>query len=162
MKALPRKLDFSYEESFMLTDKGRMILNQAKRRNLQAIRDLGCQYIWGEEGFPKDESRARYWYTAAADAGQTEAMWDVATMYLSGEGGVVGIDRGLEYLRTAATRRRWAFGADTAAQFLGEIYQNGYYNTASDVAEAQKWQDIARIQHRRYRGWKKKTAKLRH
>ena len=158
MKALLRTLDFSYEESLMLTEKGRMILNHAKRRNLQTIRDLGCQYIWGEEGFPRDESRARYWYTVAADAGHTEAMWDVATMYLCGEGGDLDIERGLEYLRTAATRRRWAFGADTAAEFLVEIYQNGYYNTTSDVAESQKWQNIAKIQYKRYRGYKRKRA----
>ncbi len=73
MKALSRTLDFSYEESLILTDEGRIILDQAKCRNLQAIRDLGCQYIWGEEGFLKDESRARYWYTVAADAGHTGA-----------------------------------------------------------------------------------------
>lgn len=162
MKVLSRTLDFSYEESLMLTEKGRMILNHAKRRNLQAIRDLGCQYIWSDEGFPIDQSRARYWYTVAADAGHTEAMWDVATMYLSGEGGDVDIDRGLEYLRTAATRRRWTFGADSAAYELVEIYQNGYYNTKSNVSEAQKWKNVARIQHRRYRGWRRKTAKLRH
>ncbi len=158
MKALSRTLDFSHEESLVLTDEGRIILDRAKRRNLQAIRDLGCQYIWGEKGFLKDESRARYWYTVAADAGHTEAMWDVATMYLCGEGGDVDIERGLEYLRTAATRRRWAFGAELAAQLLVEIYQNGYYNTMSDVAEAQKWRNIAKIQHKRYRGYKRKRA----
>ncbi len=158
MKALSRILDFSYEESFILTNEGKIILDRAKCRNLQAIRDLGCQYIWGEEGFLKDETRARYWYTVAADAGHTEAMWDVATMYLSGEGGDVDIERGLEYLRTAATRRRWAFGAEFAAQSLVEIYQNGYYSTTSDVAEAQKWQNIANIQHKRYRGYKRKRA----
>ena len=158
MKALTHTLDFSCEESLVLTDEGRIILDRAKRRKLQAIRDLGCQYIWGEEGFPKDESRARYWYTVAADAGHTEAMWDVATMYLRGEGGDVDIERGLEYLRTAATGRRWAFGAELAAQLLIEIYQNGYYNTTSDVAEAQKWQNIAKIQHKRYRGYKRKRV----
>ncbi len=157
MKALSRTLDFSYEESLVLTDEGRIILDRAKCRNLQAIRDLGCQYIWGEKGFLKDETRARYWYTVAADAGSTEAMWDVATMYLCGEGGDVDTERGLEYLRTAATGRRWAFGAELAAQLLVEIYQNGYYTT-SDIAEAQKWQNIAKIQHRRYRGWKRKRA----
>jgi hypothetical protein len=150
--------DFSYEESLLLSDRGKSILSLAKKGHLQEIRDLGCQYIWGEEGFPQDENRARFWYTIAADGGHTEAMWDVSTMYFNGEGGLKDINKGIEYLRTAAQRKRWDCGVDEAAKLLAEIFEKGYYEQAIDLDEAKKWTDIGKLQDQRYRGWRRKHS----
>jgi TPR repeat protein len=158
MKVALHHLDFSVEELLPLTQLGRKTLERAKRGHPKAIRDLGCEYIWGEQGYPKDENRARHWYTIAADAGDTEAMWDVSGMYLCGQGGAKEIEKGLAYLRTAAVRRRWDLGVELSAQMLADIYQNGWYKQPQDFVEAQKWRDLAKLQYKRYRGWKRKLG----
>jgi hypothetical protein len=149
-------LDFSFEDSLLLSDRGKSILELSKQGDLQGIRDLGCAYIWGEDGFPQDKNRARFWYTIAADAGNTEAMWDVSTMYFNGEGGLKNIDRGMKYLYTAAKRKRWSLGVEEAAELLAEIFEKGYYDRAIDLAEAKKWKNIGKLHNKRYRGWRRK------
>jgi TPR repeat protein len=90
-----------------LDDEGAEILNYAKSGDLHAIRNLGCAFIWGENGFPKDESRARHWYIVAARHGHYQAMWDVATMLLNGEGGPKDIEKGIQFLSRVSNKNRF-------------------------------------------------------
>ncbi len=146
-------LEFEY---LSLTCTGKKILEKAIKGDMQAQRDVGCLHIWGEEGFPKCEERARYYYTLAAEKGHCEAMWDVSTMYLNGEGGEPDIFRGLFYLKKAASRRRWDIGAENAASFLEYIYTEGLFGLDNDENQASYWSKVSKELHRKYRGWKRK------
>jgi TPR repeat protein len=146
------------------------LLARAQHGDPHAQRGLGCAYWWGEDGFwwddeprlPKDYHQARYWYTLAAEQGYCQALWDVATMYLVGEGGPADVPRALAYLRRAASRRRWDFGADDAAWLLSHFYKEGHYGIALDADQAAHWEQVEHDLQRKSRGWRRCGGKGSH
>ncbi len=160
MKISTASFDFSFEDSLTLTPAKAELLRRAKFGLVDALRDLGCSYIWGDDGFPKDQQRARFWYLVAAENGHTEAMWDVATMCLEGEGGPKDVALALKLLKRAASRRRWGCGCESAASVLTQIYTEGLAGEPVDPEQAAIWRERSRMLHRKYRGWKR-TLKAR-
>ena len=132
------------------------MLRRAERGDAQAQNDVGVSYIWGEEGFSRDEARARHWYYLAAEQGHHEAQWNVCEMLLYGQGGPVDVERGLQYLRRAALARRWFPFAVSAAETLIEIYRQGLHGQPANPSEVTRWQGVLKDQRRRERGQKRK------
>lgn len=134
----------------------------AQKGDAQAQRELGCQYWWGDEGLPKDVSLARHWYSLAAAQGHCEALYDLSTMLLEGEGGAKDVPAALDFLRRAALRRRWDPDAECAAKLLADIYRGGYFSVTPDAAEAERWEAIEREQERKHRGWRRQMGRGSH
>lgn len=130
----------------------------AQKGDVQAQRDLGCAYWHGEHGLPKNDHLSRHWYTMAAERGHAEAMYDVSTMYLNGEGGPADVPRALAYLRRAASQRRWDVGADSAARLLADIYERGHCGVTPDPGQATHWKTVEAELERKYRGWRRRHS----
>ena len=155
----PKKhnLDFTFEDSLPLDHEGSELLSYAKTGDLQAIRNLGCAFIWGENGFPKDESRARIWYLIAANHGHYEAMWDVATMLLSGEGGPKDIEYGIQLLSRVSHRKRFTVYGISASEFLIDIYKGtALKGIDRDENQMKYWEERLKAHKRYLRGWNRK------
>ena len=152
-----QNLDFAFEESLPLDDEGAELLSCAKTGDLQAIRNLGCAFIWGENGFPKDVKFARNWYLIAANHGHDQAMWDVATMLLNGEGGPKDIEKGIQFLSNVSNRKRFTVYGISASEYLINIYEgSGLKNIDRDENQIKHWEQRLK-EHKRYdRGWNRK------
>jgi TPR repeat protein len=95
-------------------------------------------------GLPKDKAAAFYWYKKAADAKYPPAMWNLAFMYVRGEGGVK------EDMATAFSLFKESAELGHAdAQFdLSYMYLQGI-GTKLDRAEGMKWLERAAAQGQR-------------
>lgn len=63
------------------------MLKKARKRNAKAQLTSALNCIWGTDGFPVNQRQARIWYKKAALNGNPEAMFNLGTMLLNGEGG---------------------------------------------------------------------------
>jgi TPR repeat protein len=98
------------------TPTDRAVLSRAAElRYRDAQRDLGCYFATGENGFPKDEAMARYWYGKAAEQGSSDAQYNYAFMLLLGEGGSADRKAAFTWFRKAADA-----GEEEARRFLEE------------------------------------------
>ena len=87
----------------------------------------------------KDQRRAFVWYRKAADAGDGDALVEVAVRYLRGKGVRKDPAHGVELLRRAIRSSRITeAGRDDAKYYLGLCYLRGSGVNAS-VARARKW-----------------------
>lgn len=69
-----------------LTGKVREIYNAAQKGDADAQLELGFYYQEGEEGAPKDQQKAIYWYKKAAENGNVIAQFNMGEIYDSGNG----------------------------------------------------------------------------
>jgi len=152
LKGKPGNWDFAFEDALELEERNLWIIGRAKHGSPQDLRDLACSYIWGDDpeypsGFPKNVARARYWYTIAAELGHPGAMWDVAGMWICGEGGPPDVERGLRYLRILAQRPYTGDYHDgiLAAKMLAELLSPGGQvpSITPDSQEADYWRSLA-------------------
>lgn len=157
INAEKHNLDFTFEDSLPLDQEGAEILSYAKSGDLQAIRNLGCAFIWGENGFPKDESRARNWYLFTANNGHYEAMWDVATMLLNGEGGPKNIEKSIQLLSKVSNRKRFTVYGISASEYLISIYNGiALKEIDGDDNQIKHWEERLKAHRRYYKGWNRK------
>ncbi len=94
-----------------------------------AMNTLGALYNEGEI-VPEDDETAFGWYMAAADAGLSMGMHNVAYGYENGEGVAPDIDKALEYYEKAAF-----LGYDRSLVRLGIFYRDGTH-VAQDMDRA--------------------------
>ncbi len=95
------------------------ILEKARAGNSKAQLAVALNYIWGSNGFPINQRQARVWYKKAALNGNPEAMFNLGTMQLNGEGGKADLKQGIEWLRKAANSKRKHIFSETAPKLLG-------------------------------------------
>jgi len=81
-----------------------LLVRAAELGSAMAQRDLGCFYATGEEGFPKDETLGRLWYSRAAAQGHADAQYNYGSMLLYGEGGPADPRTGKDLIRLAAAK----------------------------------------------------------
>ncbi len=103
-------------------------------------RCVAVSYALGE-GVQKDESRARYWYRRAANAGDTTSMYDLGLMLVYGEGGPVDEQGGRVLLMESARK-----GDGMAQKILAQAYMRGLWGFPVDSSLSQKWGDLAQAQ----------------
>lgn len=122
-------------------DKKKLLI-KAREGNAKAQLTVALNYIWGVNGFPVSERSARIWYNKSALNGNAEAMFNLSTMLLRGEGGKTDIDSGMAWLKKAALSRQKHFYKETASRLLCEIYRHGYYSIQADLDEAGRWERL--------------------
>ncbi|MBI5592667.1 MAG: sel1 repeat family protein [Deltaproteobacteria bacterium] len=127
----------------MLAYKKKEILKNAREGNARAQLEAALSYIWGKNGFPVNERQARIWYKKASLSGNPEAMFNLGTMYLNGEGGVTDVATGIKWLKTSAASKKKHIYRAVAPQLLSEIYRCGLHGISVDSNEAAHWKTIA-------------------
>ena len=124
------------------------ILKKAREGNAKAQLTVALNYIWGSDGFTKNEKQARIWYKKAALNGNLEAMFNLGTMQLNGEGGKTDLVQGIEWIKRTANSKKKHIFSETAPKLLSEIYRHGYYGTKRDKEEAHCWNEIRKKRRR--------------
>ncbi len=84
----------AFEEWGMAADKG----------DVAAQRNLGHLYRWGK-GTDKNPGKAAYWYLKAAKAGFDRAQYNIAMMYLKGEGVPQDFYESVRWLKLSANQK---------------------------------------------------------
>ncbi len=95
---------------------------------------LGMDYLNGASGWPHDENAALYWIRKGADAGDSNAMLDLANTLLGGQSAPKDEIEGLSWTRKAADA-----GIPAAALNLAQYYRSGAFGLAADATEAMRW-----------------------
>lgn len=117
------------------------ILKRAREGSTKAQLTVALNYVWGNDGFPVNPRQARIWYKKAALNGNPEAMFNLGTMQLNGEGGKTDIRKDIEWLRKAGNSKKKHIYSETAPKLLSEIYTRGYYGIEKDKEEADYWKE---------------------
>ncbi len=96
---------------------------------------MGAHYA-SEPDMPIDYGESMRYYRMAAEAGHMEALYNIGTMYLDGEGVSVDYQRGWALIHEAASQ------GDMGAQFeLMRGYADGHNDLPIDEAEAAYWRE---------------------
>jgi TPR repeat protein len=86
------------------TQEGKALLEKAGQLgSIDAQRILGTNYAtgnWGGTITENNGERARFWYQKAADNGDPDSQYDLALMFVNGEGGPVDIPAGHSLLKS--------------------------------------------------------------
>lgn len=86
----------------------------AESGSVSAQATLATSYAIGD-GVEADLVLARYWYSKAADQDDADACFNLASMFLLGEGGVKSIRKGRSLMRKASN-----LGSSDASIWIGE------------------------------------------
>ena len=109
------------------------IVAAANRGEAAAQNALGVKYASGEDGLPRDDTKAVEWYRKAAQQGFAKAQANLGDMYLSGRG---GLDK--DYTQALSWYLKAAQQDFPDAQYrLGYMYEKGF-GTDKDVQRAVK------------------------
>jgi TPR repeat protein len=122
----------------------RDILRKASKGNAKVQLNVALNYIWGSDGFSINKRKARIWYKKSALNGNPEAMFNLGTMQLHGEGGKTDLTQGLRWLKKAGNSKKKHIYLVAAPKLLSEIYRHGYYGIEKDTKEAHYWTAIYR------------------
>jgi TPR repeat protein len=86
---------------------------------------------------PKDLPQASQWFKKAAEQGHPDAQFNLAVMYLTGEGVPANLTESVQWMRKAADQ------GDPTAQFnLGMMYSSGK-GVPKDPVQAYMWAGLA-------------------
>jgi uncharacterized protein len=118
------------------SERDALLLRAGELGSLEAQRDLGAFYATGDWTHPRDLMRAAEWYRLAAERGHSDAQYNLGFMYLLGEGVPADVEKGLWWLRQAAS-----LGDFSAFRLLADIYRHGYYGVLANNAEADHWDE---------------------
>lgn len=97
-----------------------------------AMTDKGTQYLLGR-GVPKDNEKAFYYYSQAAEQGDPLAQNELAYLYAAGKGTSRNYEKAFFYYQLAAKS-----GLSSAQYSLGLMYLHGL-GTARNKPMAQQW-----------------------
>ncbi len=118
------------------------ILKKAREGDTKAQLTAALNYVWGNGGFPVNPRQARIWYKKAALNGNPEAMFNLGTMQLNGEGGKTNIREGIEWIRKCAQSKKKHIYVATAPKLVSEILSHGHYGIEKDTREADYWKGV--------------------
>ncbi len=115
-------------------DIGQQIL-LAENGDAEAQNILGARFATGR-GVDKNEAGAAYWYSQAVNQGYVHAKWNIATMFLNAEGGLLrNIELAMKLIYQAAED-----GDDSACHFLSMCYESGQFVKYPDQEMAEAWE----------------------
>eukprot|EP00808_Paulinella_micropora_P016352 g45882.t1 len=113
-----------------------------RHRHADAQANLVFFYQTGKGGLPRDESKARVLFEAAAEQGSATGQANLGLFYATGKGGVkVDEKKALALFRQAANQ-----GDATGQAKLGDFYEYGKGGLQIDWAEARKLYELAVVQ----------------
>lgn len=111
---------------------------KAQMGNPEAMWQYGMD-LWEHSTGRKDETdEAIAWITKAANAGQPNAMYDLALIYGGGGGTIGPRPEAVAWLRKGAEA-----GNRPSMIKLAEAYRYGWLGLPIDKAEARRWYDAA-------------------
>lgn len=114
----------------------------AMQGDVEAQLRLGNSYLYGYD-VPKDAVKAARWFEAAAENGNAEAQYELASMYGSYSSGLdVDLDKSMEWYRRSASQ-----GYEYSQLALAYAYSLGYNsNNDTDYVKAAEWATKAALQ----------------
>jgi len=124
------RLPVNEEETHMTTDEYQALVNAANEGDADRQAELAARLATGD-GVDKNLRQAVRWYTAAAWQDHEDATYNLALMYLYGEGVEQDSAKSIELLNTAAE-----LGSSDAHMFLGTFYESGECGLAIDYLQA--------------------------
>ena len=74
----------------------------AQKGSKAAILELGNNYFYGRLGLEKDTAMAAQWWTRGADLNHRQCMYNLANLYIRGDGVEKSEDEALKYYMKAA------------------------------------------------------------
>lgn len=113
-------------------------LNEAKKGNPEAQYNLGIIYQFGKLGASVDKKEAIKWYFKAAKQGSAGAFFNLATMFINGDGVPKDDMKAFQYFLEAAKRND-----GTAQSNIGDYYYFGDKPVEQSYSEAEKWYLLA-------------------
>jgi TPR repeat protein len=106
----------------------------AEKGDAKAQNDLGNWYSWGTYwGVQNNYQKSVNWYRKAAEQGLAEAQYNLAGMYLEGQGVLKNNQEAIKWYRKAA--EQGFIGAQFA---VGAMYEDGQ-GVQQNYEEAAKW-----------------------
>lgn len=108
------------------------LLALAEQGDNYAQNSLGAQLA--QEGGDGNLRLALHWYLKAIEGGYVDAMWNAATMLMSGEAGIKNRDFALHLIRVAAENRN-----TSACLYLANCYESGLEGFEKSPQLAGQW-----------------------
>lgn len=96
------------------------LLRAAKAGDARAQYHLARRYATGENGMPRDMKQATFWVRKAANADFPPAQYQLAKMFLTGDGMPRDPQTGARWMERAAT-----FGVAEAQYAMGQLFEMG-------------------------------------
>lgn len=105
-----------------------LLIKRAEDGETPAMVTLGRAYAVGGDFVGQDLAEARKWFERAAEAGDADSQYQVATFYLTGSGGPQDIDKASQWFQRAlGIMMAKAKHRDAKAAFwVGQMYFNGW------------------------------------
>jgi TPR repeat protein len=108
----------------------------ARSGDVRVQNEVGKRYVTGN-GVPRDDEKARYWFTLCAKAGDMLCQSNIASMIMTGRGGGQSFAEGIRWLKAAADQ------GDAQSQYnLGREYETGG-KVKVNIGEAVKFYQMA-------------------
>jgi TPR repeat protein len=117
----------------------------AEAGSLDAQRMLACALAGGEEGLQQDPVAARAWHERAAERGVRLSQYDAGMMWLDGEGGPIGTEKGLRWLELAANGPAADLGTLWARTALANLYETGHLGVPRNGRAANHYRGEAAV-----------------
>ncbi|MDL2284802.1 sel1 repeat family protein [Oxalobacter sp. OttesenSCG-928-P03] len=117
------------------------IIAKADAGDKEAQYEAGLIYLWGVDSLNANADVAAGWFMKAAEAGQPEAAYRLAALYVNGYGVRQNMERAHEWFEKAAEA-----GLGMAMFELGGMYEYGL-GVKKDEEKARQWYEKARNQH---------------
>lgn len=118
----------------------RQIVVLGNAGNVEAQVIIGDIYYRSDTGFPKDSVQAVFWWRKAAEQGQTNAQFNLAAMYATGDGVPKDLVMAYKWVTLAAEQ-----GHADAQFHLAAMYATGD-GVPRDLVIAYKWVTLATAQ----------------
>lgn len=111
-----------------------LLVKRAEGGETPAMVMLARSYALGSDFVGQDMAEARKWFERAAEAGDADSQYQVATFYLTGSGGPRDVDKASQWFeRALGIMMAKAKHNDAKAAFwVGQMYFNGWGAKADD------------------------------
>ncbi len=117
-----------------------LLKKQAQKGDIGSMLELGRLLTTGTQVYPRNLEHARKWFTKAAEAGDADAQYHLASMYQEGKGGIKDQTKADEWYVKAfqSMQIRAGKGDGNAAFWVGMMYFKGN-GVKSDYQKALLW-----------------------
>lgn len=113
------------------------LIKRAQSGDAEAQADMGAAYAHGDEGLPRDATKASEFLRTAAEKGIAKAQYELGQLYEKGDGVPQDSAKAVDLVKQSAKN-----GYGKAQATLGEMYAKGKGVTRDDVL-AYAWSSLA-------------------
>ena len=122
-------------QSWTKADQKNDLIKDANEGNAIAQNNLGFNYLYGQNGFDQDTSKAIKYLNLAAEQEQVNAMTTVGWFYFTGDFGAPKNDEEAIYWNQRASD----LGCATASYNMGFFYYSGFVSLEQNLTIAKKY-----------------------